>query len=63
MANERLESGLDMIHRRKLSDLAYREGVSDAETLRRLIDRAYESDLRVHLDTYGKPGTPAPPPG
>ena len=63
MVIDRPDAGLDMVRRRKLSDLAYREGVSDAEALRRLIDRAYDADLRVHLDTYGKPGTPAPPPG
>jgi hypothetical protein len=63
MAIERLETGLDMIHRRKLADLAYREGVSDAETLRRLIDRAYEADLQAHLDGAEKPNSPNPVPG
>ena len=63
MTIERIDTGLDMVRRRKLADLAYREGVSDAETLRRLIDRAYEADLDAHRDTAEKPGTPAPPTG
>jgi hypothetical protein len=63
MAIERLETGLDMVRRRKLADLAYREGATDTEMLRRLIDRAYTEDLQAHLDTAEKPNSPAPPPG
>jgi hypothetical protein len=63
MAFERLETGLDMVRRRKLADLAYREGATDTEMLRRLIDRAYTEDLQAHLDTAEKPNSPAPPPG
>jgi hypothetical protein len=52
-----------MVRRRKLADLAYREGATDTEMLRRLIDRAYTEDLQAHLDTAEKPNSPAPPPG
>ena len=61
MAIDRLDTGLDMVNRRKLADLAYREGTTDAEMLRRLIDRAYEADLETHVETAVKPGTQPPP--
>jgi hypothetical protein len=61
MTNDIVRTSLDIVRRRKLSDLAYREGLSDAETLRRLIDRAYEADLEAHADTMIKPGTQPPP--
>jgi hypothetical protein len=61
MAIERLETGLDMVRRHKLSDLAYREDVSDAEMLRRLVDRAYEADLESNVEAM-KPNSAPPPP-
>ena len=58
MVIERLDTGPDITSRRKLSDLAYREGTSDGEMLRRLVDRAYDADLRAHVDTSKPPTTP-----
>jgi hypothetical protein len=48
MTTESSSPMLDFLHIRKLTDLAAREGVSPAEALRRVIDRAYEADLRMH---------------
>ena len=51
-----------MITRRKLADLAYREGTTDAAMLRSLIERAYADDVQEQAKNF-KPGTlpPAPP--
>ena len=58
MTIERVDTSLDMVRRRKLADLASHEGASDAEMLVRLIDRAYEADLRAHSDAASlKPNT------
>jgi hypothetical protein len=48
MTTENASPSLDFLRLRKLTDLAAREGVSPAEALRRLVDRAYEADLRMH---------------
>ena len=63
MVIERIDTSLDFVRRRKLADLANREGASDGEMLRRLIDRAYDADLEAHLDTAEKPNSPEPTPG
>ncbi|NQW17179.1 MAG: hypothetical protein HQ478_06795 [Chloroflexi bacterium] len=45
MATERLELRLDGEQRRRLDELAEEEGTAVSETVRRLIDRAYEETL------------------
>jgi hypothetical protein len=60
MAIDRTETGLDMVRRRKLSDLAYREATTDSEMLRRLIDRAYGADLETNRLAM-KPNSQPPP--
>ncbi len=46
MVTERLDVRLDSERRRKLEELAEREQASVSETVRNLIDRAYEDQLR-----------------
>jgi hypothetical protein len=60
MANDIVSTSLDMVRRHKLVDLAYREGTTDAEMLRKLIDRAYAADLAAHPEAAEKPNNPAP---
>lgn len=45
MAIERLDVRLDQERRRKLRELAEEQGTPVSETVRRLIDRAYEDTL------------------
>ena len=45
MATDRLDVRLDPEHRRKLSEMAAEQGAPVSETVRRLIDRAYEETL------------------
>jgi hypothetical protein len=47
MAIDRLEIRLDAEHRRKLTEIATREGAALSETVRRLIDQAYEEGFRA----------------
>ncbi len=47
MATDRLDVRLDPEHRRKLSEMAAEQGAPMSETVRRLIDRAYEETLRA----------------
>ncbi len=49
MTTERLAVRLDREHKRKLSELAEREGVPISEVVRRLIDNAWEIDRRSYL--------------
>ncbi|MBI4338391.1 MAG: hypothetical protein HY680_00390 [Chloroflexi bacterium] len=46
MTTERLDIRLDHERRRKLQELAAEQGFPVSETVRRLIDRAYEDILR-----------------
>ena len=45
MAIERLEVRLNQEHRRKLREMAAEQGTPVSETVRRLIDRAYEDSV------------------
>ena len=47
MAIERLEVRLDRDRRRKLAELASEQGTAVSETVRRLIDQAYEQVREV----------------
>ena len=47
MATDRLDVRLDPEHRRKLRELASEESAPVSETVRRLIDRAYEAALKA----------------
>lgn len=47
MTTERLDIRLDRERRQKLQELATEQGFPVSETVRRLIDRAYEDVLRV----------------
>jgi hypothetical protein len=47
MAVERLDVRLDLERRRKLRELAAEHRIPVSETVRRLIDRAYEESLGV----------------
>ena len=47
MATGRLEVRIDEARRRKLRELAEEQGAPVSETIRRLIDRAYEDTLGV----------------
>ncbi len=47
MTTERLDVRLDGERRRKLRQLAAEQGAPVSETVRRLIDRAYEDRLQV----------------
>ncbi len=47
MATDRLDVRLDPEHRRKLRELAAEQGTPVSETIRRLVDRAYEETLRA----------------
>ncbi|MBI2941408.1 MAG: hypothetical protein HYY04_13320 [Chloroflexi bacterium] len=47
MRTERLDVRLDREHRQKLMELAAEQGAPVSETVRRLIDRAYEDTLRA----------------
>lgn len=46
MVLERLDVRLETEHRRKLAELAEREKASISEVVRRMIDRAYEAEMR-----------------
>lgn len=47
MATDRLDVRLDPEHRRKLMEMAAEQGAPVSETVRRLIDRAYEDTLQA----------------
>ena len=47
MATDRLDVRLDPGHRRKLTEVAVEQGAPVSETVRRLIDRAYEETVRA----------------
>ncbi len=47
MATDRLDIRLDPERRRKLRELAAEQGAPVSETIRRLIDRAYQEALQV----------------
>jgi hypothetical protein len=47
MTTERLDVRLDPEHRRKLRELAAEQGAPVSETVRRLIDEAYEETLKA----------------
>ncbi len=47
MATDRLDVRLDPEHRRRLTEVAAEQGTPVSETIRRLIDRAYEETLRA----------------
>lgn len=47
MATDRLDVRLDPEHRRKLRELAMQQGAPVSETVRRIIDKAYEEALRA----------------
>jgi hypothetical protein len=57
MPFERLEATLPPSQWRELADLAEREGTSEVEMLRLLIDRAYEADLWTQTQGI-KPNSP-----
>jgi hypothetical protein len=57
MTYESPETSLDQGVRQELSALASREGASEIEMLRRLIDRAYAADLWEQTGGI-KPNTP-----
>lgn len=47
MATDRLNVRLDRERRRRLKELAAEQGAPVSETIRRLIDRAYDETLRA----------------
>jgi hypothetical protein len=60
MDAEQTATDLDFLHIRKLADLAKREGISNTDMLRRLVDRAYEADLRMHPPVLDEKPTKIP---